>query len=229
MTSYGTWNNGSAAVRGQPVGVQPPHRRPAGPGAQAGEDGRPDRAGEQGPARLGELAQRPDARRRDDLDARAARRAASPNAAPVTGADGGYVSFNTSGKGNNTVLAKVGISYVSTPTRPRTSATRSPAGTSRRCRAPRMTPGTRRCPRSRSRVGRTPSRPCSTPRSTTRCCTRTSTPTTTGSTWASTGRSTRRARTIRSTPTTPAGTSTAARASSRRRCSRSRCRTRSTR
>ncbi|MGH9094594.1 MAG: GH92 family glycosyl hydrolase, partial [Acidimicrobiales bacterium] len=38
----------------------------------------------------------------------------SPNATPVTGADGAYVSFDTAGAGNNTVTAKVGISYVST-------------------------------------------------------------------------------------------------------------------
>ena len=60
------------------------------------------------------------------------------------------------------------------------------------------------------------SRRSSTPRCTTRCCTRTCSATSTVSTWASTTRCTRPPRGTSSTPTTPAGTSTAARCSSPR-------------
>ncbi len=113
MTSYGTWNNGSSAVansrsesshlsaartaqvlKQEKVAAQSSLASKGLPGSANSRNGKLRAAGTTSTA--------------------AGARTASPNAAPVSGADGAYVSFNTSGKGNGSVVAKVGISYVST-------------------------------------------------------------------------------------------------------------------
>ncbi|HEY3775967.1 MAG TPA: lectin [Solirubrobacteraceae bacterium] len=111
MTSYGTWSNGSNAVAGdrsesshltaaqQAQALK--QAKTAGQIALASK-GLPGSAN----SRNGKL-------RAATTSTASSTQTAAPNSAPVTGADGAYVSFNTSGKGNNTVLAKVGISYVS--------------------------------------------------------------------------------------------------------------------
>ena len=133
--------------------------------------------------------------------------------APVTGANGMYLTFDTTTA--KTVTAAVGISYTSDANAAdeplhgghRLGLRRHAAGQPRRLE---QGPG----PGADRRRQPATSRCSSTPRSTTRCCTPTSSPTTTASTWAWTTRSTswppgRR----RSTPTTRAGTPTARRPS----------------
>jgi len=112
MTSYGTWTNGSSAVAGS---RSESSRMTAAQKAQALR--RAKTAGQialaskglTGPAnsRNGRL------RAAGTTSTPNGAQAASPNAVPVNGADGAYVSFNTSGASNRTVVAKVGISYVS--------------------------------------------------------------------------------------------------------------------
>jgi putative alpha-1,2-mannosidase len=112
MTSYGTWTNGSSATAGsrsesshmtaaQKAAVRK-QERVAGQSSLASK-------GLAGPAssRNGRM------RAAGTTSTPTSTRGVSPNAVPVNGADGAYVSFNTSGAGNNTVTAKVGISYVS--------------------------------------------------------------------------------------------------------------------
>jgi putative alpha-1,2-mannosidase len=112
MTSYGTWNNGSSADAGSrsetsqltaAQTAQALKQEKAAAQSSLASKGLPGSANSRnGRMRAAGTTSTPSSTATD-----------SPNAAPVTGADGGYVSFNTAGKGNNSVLAKVGISYVS--------------------------------------------------------------------------------------------------------------------
>ncbi|HET9125379.1 MAG TPA: lectin [Solirubrobacteraceae bacterium] len=112
MSSYGTWKNGSSAVAGtrtESSRLSPAERaRALGQEKVAAQSALADK-GLPGPAnsRNGRL------RAQGTLSTPSSTRTASAGASPVSGADGAYVTFNTSGTGNNTVIAKVGISYVS--------------------------------------------------------------------------------------------------------------------
>lgn len=112
MTSYGTWSNGSSANAGSRS--ESSHLTPA---QQAAALKREKTAGQVALSSKGLTgsvnSRNGKMRAAGTTSTPSSTQAASSNAAPVTGADGGYVSFDTSGKGNNTVLAKVGISYVS--------------------------------------------------------------------------------------------------------------------
>ena len=124
---------------------------------------------------------------------------------------GSWVTFDTTSQ--PTVTMKVAISYVSSADAAQNLRRRGP-GLEHRRASPRAPTRSGTSLLDRIRIGGGTyrrSRLSSTPRCTTRCSTRACSPTPTATTSASTTRCTARSRARRSTPTTPAGTSTAPR------------------
>ena len=142
ITGYGTWTNGSTPQANVKTLSTKLTAAQQATGAPAGQGSRARGAVHRRPGGLAQLGQRQATGQRQQRE----RRRAAP---PVTGADGAYLTFDTSsaldrdGQGRHLLCEhrqRVG----------RISLRRSPTGTSRRSRAPPTAPGIRRWARSRS-------------------------------------------------------------------------------